>query len=101
MFIYKMHEFIISWLRLFFLHFSVFFRVAFFQYINWLQAADPKFRQNRMDSFHITTKSLGTLKKVTIGHDHIGYGIFHNIYLKFFLCRCGCFHRPFDRYGKR
>uniref|UniRef100_A0A914D0B9 PLAT domain-containing protein n=1 Tax=Acrobeloides nanus TaxID=290746 RepID=A0A914D0B9_9BILA len=36
-------------------------------------AADPKFRQNRMDTFHIPTKPLGTLRKVTIGHDHAGY----------------------------
>ncbi|KAM3721449.1 Oxygen-regulated protein [Dirofilaria immitis] len=33
-----------------------------------------KFRQNRMDSFHIETAKLGLLQKIIIGHEHIGYG---------------------------
>uniref|UniRef100_A0A915PSL7 Doublecortin domain-containing protein n=1 Tax=Setaria digitata TaxID=48799 RepID=A0A915PSL7_9BILA len=36
---------------------------------------EPKFRQNRMDSFHIETASLGLLQKIVIGHNRIGYGI--------------------------
>uniref|UniRef100_A0A158Q900 Doublecortin domain-containing protein n=1 Tax=Elaeophora elaphi TaxID=1147741 RepID=A0A158Q900_9BILA len=36
---------------------------------------EPKFQQNRMDSFHIETTKLGLLQKISIGHDHIGYGI--------------------------
>ncbi|VDM96949.1 unnamed protein product [Thelazia callipaeda] len=35
---------------------------------------EPKFRQNRMDSFHIKSAKLGLLQKIIIGHDHIGYG---------------------------
>ncbi|CAG9537579.1 unnamed protein product [Cercopithifilaria johnstoni] len=36
---------------------------------------EPKFQQNKMDSFHIETAKLGLLQKIVIGHDHIGYGI--------------------------
>lgn len=46
-----------------------------FQYINWLQTQEPKFRQNHMDSFHIETLKLGLLQKILIGHDHVGYGM--------------------------
>ncbi|OZC12925.1 PLAT/LH2 domain protein [Onchocerca flexuosa] len=35
---------------------------------------EPKFQQNRMDSFHIETTKLGLLQKILIGHDRIGYG---------------------------
>ncbi|VDK72966.1 unnamed protein product [Onchocerca ochengi] len=35
---------------------------------------EPKFQQNRMDSFHIETTKLGLLQKLLIGHDRIGYG---------------------------
>uniref|UniRef100_A0A915B332 PLAT domain-containing protein n=1 Tax=Parascaris univalens TaxID=6257 RepID=A0A915B332_PARUN len=43
-------------------------------YINWLQTNEPKFRQNRMDSFHIETTELGTLQKIIVGHEFVGYG---------------------------
>uniref|UniRef100_A0A0M3HMX0 Doublecortin domain-containing protein n=1 Tax=Ascaris lumbricoides TaxID=6252 RepID=A0A0M3HMX0_ASCLU len=43
-------------------------------YISWLQTNEPKFRQNRMDSFHIETTELGTLQKIVIGHEFVGYG---------------------------
>uniref|UniRef100_A0A1I7VML2 Doublecortin domain-containing protein n=1 Tax=Loa loa TaxID=7209 RepID=A0A1I7VML2_LOALO len=36
---------------------------------------EPKFQQNRMDSFHIETTKLGLLQKIVVGHDHIGYGV--------------------------
>uniref|UniRef100_A0AAF5Q1T5 Doublecortin family protein n=1 Tax=Wuchereria bancrofti TaxID=6293 RepID=A0AAF5Q1T5_WUCBA len=44
-------------------------------YINWLQTNEPKFQQNRMDSFHIETTKLGLLQKIIIGHDRTGYGV--------------------------
>uniref|UniRef100_A0A914YD55 Uncharacterized protein n=1 Tax=Panagrolaimus superbus TaxID=310955 RepID=A0A914YD55_9BILA len=35
---------------------------------------DPKFKQGKTDEFVISTQNLGQLRKVTIGHDHQGYG---------------------------
>ena len=48
--------------------------MSFFQFINWLQSDDPKFKQGKTDEFVIATKSLGQLRKITIGHEHPGYG---------------------------
>lgn len=48
-----------------------------FQFTNWLQsgANGQRFRQNQSDSFTFSVPArLGILKKITIGHEHRGYG---------------------------
>ncbi|KAE9549449.1 hypothetical protein FO519_007343 [Halicephalobus sp. NKZ332] len=43
-------------------------------FINWLQSENPKFVQGQVDDFLIVVPSVGRLRKITIGHEHKGYG---------------------------
>ncbi|KRX73366.1 Lipoxygenase homology domain-containing protein 1 [Trichinella sp. T6] len=48
----------------------------------WLKQSlnDPKFQQNQADFFEIWCPYVGELKKITVGHNETGYGIFALLY---------------------
>uniref|UniRef100_A0A7E4W5E3 Doublecortin domain-containing protein n=1 Tax=Panagrellus redivivus TaxID=6233 RepID=A0A7E4W5E3_PANRE len=44
-------------------------------FINWLQSSEPRFTQGKRDEFVFSShEKLGQLRKITIGHEHPGYG---------------------------